>query len=64
MTDPVAQLSAALAGRYDLEREIGAGGMATVVLARLLKAIADAQSLVVVGWRAELKARLAGRSAR
>src|SRR5499427_8526510 len=28
------QLAAALAGRYDVEREIGAGGMATVYLAR------------------------------
>ncbi|MFI5309650.1 MAG: protein kinase [Gemmatimonadales bacterium] len=30
----VAQLNAALAGRYEIEREIGAGGMATVYLAR------------------------------
>jgi eukaryotic-like serine/threonine-protein kinase len=29
-----AQLAAALSGRYDVEREIGAGGMATVYLAR------------------------------
>src|SRR5690349_18526046 len=34
MAEPVAQLSDALAGRYDIEREIGAGGMATVYLAR------------------------------
>jgi serine/threonine protein kinase len=32
--NPVSQLSAALAGRYEIEREIGAGGMATVYLAR------------------------------
>src|SRR3989338_794896 len=31
------QLNAALTGRYDVEREIGAGGMATVYLARDLK---------------------------
>jgi serine/threonine protein kinase len=34
MTDPVARLSRALEGRYRFEREIGAGGMATVYLAR------------------------------
>jgi Tol biopolymer transport system component len=32
--DAVAQLKAALLGRYEVEREIGAGGMATVYLAR------------------------------
>src|SRR5213595_355388 len=31
------QLSTALAGRYEIEREIGAGGMATVYLARDVK---------------------------
>jgi len=35
--DPIARLTAALLGRYELEREIGAGGMATVYLARDLK---------------------------
>jgi eukaryotic-like serine/threonine-protein kinase len=35
--DVAAQLSAALAGRYTIEREIGAGGMATVYLALDLK---------------------------
>ncbi|MBM4195376.1 MAG: hypothetical protein FJ202_13515 [Gemmatimonadetes bacterium] len=34
---PSDSLAAALAGRYDLEREIGAGGMATVYLARDVK---------------------------
>jgi serine/threonine-protein kinase len=33
MTDPRARLAAALAGRYTIERELGAGGMATVYLA-------------------------------
>ena len=37
MPEQIAQLSAALAGRYDIEREIGAGGMATVYLARDIK---------------------------
>src|SRR3989337_1527215 len=32
--DALAQLNAALTGRYEVEREIGAGGMATVYLAR------------------------------
>ncbi len=37
VTDPVARLTAALADRYVIERELGAGGMATVYLARDLK---------------------------
>jgi eukaryotic-like serine/threonine-protein kinase len=35
--DPASRLSAALADRYRVERELGAGGMATVYLARDLK---------------------------
>jgi serine/threonine protein kinase len=35
--DPLARLSSALGDRYEIEREIGAGGMATVYLARDLK---------------------------
>ncbi|NIQ57194.1 MAG: protein kinase, partial [Gammaproteobacteria bacterium] len=34
MSDPRSRLNEALAGRYVIEREIGAGGMATVFLAR------------------------------
>ncbi|MEZ4413153.1 MAG: protein kinase [Gemmatimonadales bacterium] len=37
MTDPLSRLSAALADKYRIERELGAGGMATVYLAADLK---------------------------
>jgi eukaryotic-like serine/threonine-protein kinase len=37
MTEPLDRLQAALADRYRLDREIGAGGMATVYLAEDLK---------------------------
>src|SRR4026209_1628151 len=37
MTDPQACLSASLAERYRIERELGQGGMATVYLAQDLK---------------------------
>jgi serine/threonine-protein kinase len=37
MSDPTSSISAALAGRYAIEREIGAGGMATVYLAEDVK---------------------------
>ena len=37
MTGPLDRLSAALADRYTLERELGAGGMATVYLAQDIK---------------------------
>ncbi len=37
MTDQLDRLTAALADRYRIEREIGAGGMATVYLAEDLK---------------------------
>jgi eukaryotic-like serine/threonine-protein kinase len=37
MSDTPERLAAALSGRYIVEREIGAGGMATVYLARDLR---------------------------
>jgi serine/threonine-protein kinase len=37
MTTPVDRLTTALAGRYTIERELGAGGMATVYLAEDMK---------------------------
>src|SRR4051794_31873060 len=37
MQDPATQLARSLSGRYDVERELGAGGMATVFLARDVK---------------------------
>src|SRR6185312_9090303 len=37
VTDPLARLHAALAGRYTIERELGRGGMATVYLANDLR---------------------------
>ena len=37
MSDQLARLTAALAGRYAIERELGAGGMATVYLAEDVK---------------------------
>ena len=42
----VERLSAALADRYRIERELGAGGMATVYFARDLKHDRDRKSVV------------------
>ncbi len=37
MTDTLSHLTAALADKYEIKEELGAGGMATVYLARDLK---------------------------
>jgi serine/threonine-protein kinase len=37
MTDPLGRIAAALADRYRVERELGAGGLATVFLAEDLR---------------------------
>ena len=42
----IAQLAAALAGRYTIEKELGAGGMATVYLAQDAAASSGRRTLV------------------
>ena len=51
-SDTIAQLNTALAGRYLLEKELGAGGMATVYLAHDLKHDRDAAIKVLRRWPA------------
>jgi hypothetical protein len=49
------RLTAALANRYRIERELGSGGMATVYLARDLKADRQAELMrlaAIQGWSA------------
>ena len=46
MTSPAARLTVALSGHYRVERELGAGGMATVYLAHDLKHGRDRKSVV------------------
>ena len=57
MTDISARLSAALADRYRIEREVGAGGMATVYLAEDLK---HTRTVAIKVLRPELAAVLGG----
>ena len=58
MADAGERLKAALADRYRIERELGAGGMATVYLAEDLKAAR------LSGGLAAIRANLAGAYAR
>ena len=57
MTDAVQRLSAALADRYVIERELGAGGMATVYLAHDVR---HDRKVALKVLRPELSARLMG----
>ena len=41
MPDTLARLTSALADRYTIERELGAGGMATIYLAEDLQALPE-----------------------
>ena len=57
MADLLEQLKAALADRYDIERELGSGGMATVYLAQDLK---HDRKVAIKVMRPELAAILGG----
>ena len=53
------RLAAALAGRYRLERELGAGGMATVYLAEDVKhSRRVAIKVVISNWASALQQRM------
>jgi serine/threonine-protein kinase len=57
MTEPLDRLKAALSDRYTIERELGAGGMATVYLALDLK---HDRKVAIKVMRPELSAILGG----
>jgi len=57
MFDPVASLTAALAGRYEVQRQLGEGGMATVYLARDLR---HSRDVAVKVLKPELAAAVGG----
>ena len=57
MPDPLARLTAALADRYTVERELGRGGMATVYLARDVK---HDRPVAIKVMRPEIAATLGG----
>ena len=60
--DPIHRLNAALEGRYRIERELGAGGMATVYVAEAVGPDAPAQHAYAVVAEVPLfMARLQGR---
>ncbi len=45
MPDPIARLNSALEGRYQIERKLGEGGMATVYLAADLSLLGSSVAL-------------------
>ena len=71
MTPGPESLAAALGNRYAIERELGAGGMATEYLAhdlkhdrQVAKAAGEGVLTVVVNWGEALRARMGGSVAR